>query len=115
MAEITIGSPREEDKHAWRELYEGYQRFYKMPENPQVAETVWQWIHDPTHATECLLAREPKGRMVGLALGMVYPSSISSVTKGSLGSFSVHVSLIQVYLGSSEFASDWADPARKLR
>lgn len=84
MAEITIGSPREEDKHAWRELYEGYRRFYKMPENPQVAETVWQWILDPSHATECLLAREPTGRMVGLAHFRDLPRPLSATTAGFL-------------------------------
>lgn len=84
MAEITVDPPRPEDKDAWRELYEGYQRFYKMPESPQVAETVWQWIHDPSHVTECLLARDPSGRVVGLAHFRDVPRPLSGATAGFL-------------------------------
>ena len=84
MAQLTIDRPRPEDKEAWRELYEGYQRFYKMPENPEVAETVWQWIHEPAHVTECLLARDPEGRVVGLAHYRDVPRPLSASTAGFL-------------------------------
>jgi len=84
MAEITVDPPRPEDKDSWRELYEGYQRFYKMPEDPQVAETVWQWIHDPAHVTECLLARDPSGLVVGLAHFRDVPRPLSGATAGFL-------------------------------
>ena len=84
MAEITVDRPRPEDKDSWRELFEGYQRFYKMPEDPQVAETVWQWIHDPAQATECLLARDPAGRAVGLAHFRALPRPLSATTAGFL-------------------------------
>ncbi len=84
MAEITVDPPRSEDKETWRELYEGYQRFYKMPEDPQVGEAVWLWIHDPTHATECLLARDASGRAVGLAHFRDVPRPLSASTAGFL-------------------------------
>lgn len=84
MAEITVDPPRSGDKEPWRKLYEGYQRFYEMPENPQVAETVWQWIHDPSHVTECLLARDPSGRVVGLAHFRDVPRPLSGATAGFL-------------------------------
>lgn len=84
MAEITVDPPQPGDQEAWRELYEGYQRFYKMPENPQVADTVWQWIHDSAHVTECLLARDPSGRVVGLAHYRDVPRPLSGATAGFL-------------------------------
>lgn len=84
MAEISVGPPEPQDKEAWRELYEGYQRFYKMPENPQVAETVWQWIHDSTQVTECLLARNSAGTVVGLAHFRDVPRPLSAATAGFL-------------------------------
>jgi GNAT superfamily N-acetyltransferase len=84
MVEISVEPPRSEDKDGWRELYEGYQQFYKMPVNPQVAETVWQWIHDPAHVTECLLARETSGRVVGLAHFRGLPRPLSGTSAGFL-------------------------------
>ena len=84
MAEITVDPPGLEDKEAWRELFEGYQRFYKMPENPDVAETVWQWIHDPAHSTECLLARDASERAVGLAHFRDLPRPLSATSAGFL-------------------------------
>ena len=84
MTEISIEPPRSSDEAAWRDLYEGYQRFYEMPENPQVAATVWQWIHDPAHATECLVAREPSGRVVGLAHFRALPRPLSGSEAGFL-------------------------------
>jgi len=84
MAEITVDAARPEDKEAWRVLYEGYQRFYQMPDDPQVAETVWQWIHDPAHVTECLLARGAAGRPVGLAHFRDVPRPLSGSTAGFL-------------------------------
>ena len=84
MAKIAVDPPGSGDKKIWRELYEGYQRFYKMPENPQVAETVWQWIHNPAHVTECLLARDSSGRVVGLAHFRDVPRPLSAATAGFL-------------------------------
>ncbi len=84
MAEFKIDPPRPEDKQAWRELFEGYQRFYEMPENGQVAETVWQWIHDPAHATECLLARDAEGQVIGLAHFRALPRPLSGTSAGFL-------------------------------
>jgi GNAT superfamily N-acetyltransferase len=84
MAEISVDPPTPGDKEAWRDLFEGYQRFYKMPENPDVAETVWQWIHDPAHATECLLARDVSGRAVGLAHFRELPRPLSATSAGFL-------------------------------
>ncbi len=84
MAEILVDPPGPQDKEAWRDLFEGYQRFYKMPENPDVAETVWQWIHDPAHATECLLARDASGQAVGLAHFRDLPRPLSATSAGFL-------------------------------
>jgi len=84
MAGIKVDSPRPEDKDTWRELFEGYQRFYQMPENPQVAETVWQWINDPGHATSCLLARDEAGQVVGLAHFRDVPRPLSGTSAGFL-------------------------------
>jgi len=67
MATIHIEPPTPEDKAAWAALFQGYRRFYEMPDDPDVIERVWGWIHDPAHQTECLLARDADGAAIGLA------------------------------------------------
>jgi GNAT superfamily N-acetyltransferase len=67
MATINIEPPAPEDKAAWATLFQGYRRFYEMPDDPEIIERVWGWIHDPTQQTECLLARDASGKPIGLA------------------------------------------------
>lgn len=84
MSSIAVAPPGAEDETSWRVLFEGYQRFYRMPEDPNVAETVWGWIHDPAHPTECLLARDGSGRAVGLAHFRALPRPLSGSEAGFL-------------------------------
>src|SRR3546814_20262537 len=67
MSPFTIAPPGASGKEAWRILFEGYRRFYRMPDDPVVFETVWAWIQDPAHPTECLLAHDASGHATGLA------------------------------------------------
>lgn len=67
MANIKIEPPTSDDKAAWASLFQGYRRFYEMPDDPDIIERVWAWINDPAHQTECLLARDGSGQPIGLA------------------------------------------------
>jgi len=84
MAQITVGPPLPEDKAAWAALCEGYRRFYKMPDDAAIIETVWVWINDPSEATECLLARDEDGRAIGLAHFRDLPRPLSGSRAGFL-------------------------------
>jgi GNAT superfamily N-acetyltransferase len=84
MAEITISPPKPSDKPAWSQLFEGYRRFYQMSDDPAVIETVWGWVQDPNHATECLLARDTAGRAIGLAHFRDLSRPLSGSTAGFL-------------------------------
>lgn len=53
---VEIRKAAADDFTDWCELYHGYARFYKVPMNDQILQTVWGWIHNPDHPTECLLA-----------------------------------------------------------
>jgi GNAT superfamily N-acetyltransferase len=83
MAEITIGPPEERDFADWRRLFEGYATFYKRPMDDAIAGRVWGWIHDPAHGLEALVARDPGGRVVGLAHFRAMPRPLT----GSLAGF----------------------------
>jgi GNAT superfamily N-acetyltransferase len=84
MSDITITPLRAEDKADWRRLYDGYCIFYKRTPSDQVAETVWSWLHDPAHVLEALVAREPGGRVVGLAHFRPMPRPSTGSTAGFL-------------------------------
>ncbi len=54
------------DKEQWEELFRGYAKFYKVPMNDQILETVWGWLHDKNHELQSLCF-EIDDKVVGLA------------------------------------------------
>lgn len=84
MADIVIAPPRAQDFADWRRLFEGYATFYKMPMTDQIAGAVWQWLLDPVHTLEALLAREGDGRVLGLAHFRAMPRPLTGSTAGFL-------------------------------
>lgn len=63
---MLIRRPTEADRLAWDKLYAGYADFYRVTQTQEMRDRVWNWIHDPVHTTEALVA-ERDGRLVGLA------------------------------------------------
>jgi GNAT superfamily N-acetyltransferase len=84
MSDVTIAPPLPSDKEDWRRLYDGYVTFYKRQPADEVADRVWAWIHDENHVLEALVAREPSGRLVGLAHFRTTPRPITGTTAGFL-------------------------------
>ncbi|MGQ0676646.1 MAG: GNAT family N-acetyltransferase [Rhodospirillales bacterium] len=84
MPALSIVRPAEADKPQWRRLYDGYAQFYKRPMDDAKANLVWSWIMDPGHAVECLLAKTPDGRVVGLAHVREFPRPLLAATAGFL-------------------------------
>lgn len=66
MTELVIRPVGDTDRDAWQATYRGYRDFYEKEHDPAVFETVWGWLHDPTHETRGLVA-ELDGEIVGLA------------------------------------------------
>ena len=42
----------QKDKKNWIKLYNCYAKFYKVPMNTEVLDTLWGWIHDENHAVD---------------------------------------------------------------
>jgi ribosomal protein S18 acetylase RimI-like enzyme len=64
----TVDELRPDDHDAWAVLHRGYLDFYESTRPDQVTAVVWQWLMDPTHELECLVARPAPGAPpVGLA------------------------------------------------
>ncbi|WP_029089172.1 GNAT family N-acetyltransferase [Brevibacterium album] len=49
------------DEPRWRELFRGYRAFYLLPESEEVVSRVWDWLMDPAHECEGLVAEGPDG------------------------------------------------------
>ena len=84
MDNITIAPPQAGDKADWRRLYEGYATFYKRPMNDEIAERVWSWVTGGSGVLEALVAREAKGRVVGLAHFRNMPRPLTGTMAGFL-------------------------------
>lgn len=62
--EIRAVSPA--DAPAWRKLYRGYAAFYKVPMTEDILDRTWDWLQDPAHPLEGLVAVMGE-RVVGFA------------------------------------------------
>ena len=54
------------DRSAWDALYGAYAQFYEVPQTPQMRAQVWDWLTDPNHEVNGLVAGED-GSLLGFA------------------------------------------------
>ena len=66
MSELVIRPVAPADRAGWEATYRGYRDFYEKPHDPQVFETVWGWLGDPTHESRGLVG-EIDGEIVAIA------------------------------------------------
>ena len=74
----------ETDKAEWRVLFDGYADFYRVAINDEIADKVWNWLLDPGHVLEGLLARDSTGSAVGLAHIRTCPRTLGGSEIGFL-------------------------------
>jgi GNAT superfamily N-acetyltransferase len=80
---LSIRPLAPDDKAAWEILFKGYADFYRVEQSAQMRETVWGWLHDPAHGTNCLVA-VLGGRLVGFTHYRPFASSLRAITNGFL-------------------------------
>ena len=56
----------QKDKKKWSKLYNGYAKFYKVPMNKGILNTLWSWIHDESNIVNGICF-ELEGKIVGIA------------------------------------------------
>jgi ribosomal protein S18 acetylase RimI-like enzyme len=71
------------DKENWIKLYCGYAKFYKVPMNQDILDTLWSWIHDKNHIIEGI-CYELKEKIVGIAHFRTMPRPIKGQYIGFL-------------------------------
>ncbi|SFR82135.1 Acetyltransferase (GNAT) family protein [Marinobacter daqiaonensis] len=73
-----------DDKAEWRTLFDGYARFYDVPMDDATADRVWDWLLDPNHVLEALVARDGAGKAIGLAHVRACPRTLGGCEMGFL-------------------------------
>ena len=67
----------------WSALYKGYAKFYKVPMNSDILDTVWSWVQDKNHVVNGLCC-EFEGKIVGIAHYRTMPRPIKGQYIGFL-------------------------------
>ena len=75
-AAILVRAPAAPDEPAWRDLWTGYNRFYRAEVPPGVTNALWQKLLTPEAAITGLVA-EHNGTIVGLAHILFHASTWS--------------------------------------
>jgi GNAT superfamily N-acetyltransferase len=82
---VRIVPLAERHRTDWERLFAGYAAFYKRAQTPEMRARVWDWIHDPAHESEALVAEALEdGRAVGLAHFRAFARPSSASTGGFL-------------------------------
>ena len=63
--QIEIRSVQEDEREAWEPLWAGYLTFYETSVAPEVTDTTWQRLHDPTEPMH-VLGAYLDGRLIGI-------------------------------------------------
>ena len=87
---MIVESLQKNDKEQWRELYQGYAHFYKMPMNEYILDTVWSWIFDEENKFYAIGVRSSQGKLVGFMHFREMPSPLRGTLIGFLDDLYVH-------------------------
>lgn len=68
------------DRPDWERLFAGYAAFYKVEQTAQMREIVFGWLMDQSHTSNCLLAADLTGHVVGFAHYRPFVSQLNAVT-----------------------------------
>lgn len=83
MTEFTTAPLATDDEKAWRPLFEGYCRFYKVEPSAEKSATVWRWLMDMNHPLNGIGCRT-EGRLIGFAHIRAVPRTLSGAEGGFL-------------------------------
>ncbi len=68
------------DRPAWDTLYVGYAAFYQVEQTPQMRDTVFGWLMDPDHGSNCIVAEDAQGNVIGLTHYRPFVSCLRAIT-----------------------------------
>ena len=103
MTDLIVRPAAPGDRAGWEPLFLAYADFYRVAMTAATLETVWDWIHDPAHVVEALVA-EREGALVGLAHYRAMPSPLRGGTLGFLDDLFVDPAARGAKVGEALFA-----------
>jgi GNAT superfamily N-acetyltransferase len=63
------------DEPRWRELFDGYTRFYEREPAEALKRHVWARLHDPASAVRAIVAEDASGSVIGFANYVLHEST----------------------------------------
>jgi GNAT superfamily N-acetyltransferase len=81
---VSVRPLRDEDRPDWERLYESYAAFYKVTQTPEMRQTVWSWIMNPSKEVEGIAATDDDGTLVGIAHFRPFARPLSATLGGFL-------------------------------
>ena len=80
---VTIRPLALDDRADWERLFKSYADFYKVEQTEEMRATVWGWLHDPDHGSNCLVAGLD-GTVIGFTHYRPFVSQLRAATNGFL-------------------------------
>jgi GNAT superfamily N-acetyltransferase len=68
------------DRSAWETLFAGYAAYYKVEQTQEMRETVFGWLMDPTHSSNCIVAEDTSGTLIGITHYRPFASQLRAST-----------------------------------
>lgn len=81
---VTVRSLDERDRDVWQRLYRGYAEFYRVDTDETKRRTLFDWLLDPGHVCEGLVAVSSGQVPIGLAHFRAMPSPLRGAEVGFL-------------------------------
>ena len=72
------------DRTGWESLYHEYAKFYQVPMDQEILNTVWSWIFDEDNKFYALIAKDDSGKFLGLMHYRAMPSPLRGKLVGFL-------------------------------
>lgn len=68
------------DRTAWDRLFADYAAFYKVEQTSQMRDLVFGWLMDPDHSTNCIVAEDATGALIGITHFRPFVSTLRANT-----------------------------------
>ena len=72
---ITIRKIKPEDETRWRELWDGYTRFYEREPNDAITRRTWKSILDPATDLDAIVAEVDGSSVIGMANYLIHENT----------------------------------------
>lgn len=68
------------DRADWEDLFAGYAAFYKVDQTLEMRGTVFGWLMDDTHSSNCIVAEDASGKVIGITHYRPFVSQLRAIT-----------------------------------